>query len=385
MDYRTFLAMSLATGLAVAVTACSPATAPAPTSAPAAKPTTAAAAAAPTTAPAAAPTAAAKPTAAPAAAAKPTAGAPAQLSIMVGGIDKQIYLPNKLTEALGYFKDENLDVTLIDEPSGVSSEIAVASGQVELGSGSYDHTIDLQSQGKLITSVAQLLAEPGEWVMVSKQKASTIKTPADWVGASAGVTSLGSGTHTLMRAIAIKAGVQVSDVNFVQAGAGDTFIAAMKQGRIDVGITTQPTVLRLQKTGDGQVLIDLSKPDTTRAAMGGDYPFISLWGRTEWIAANKDTVQHVVNAYVKTMKWIATHSPQEIADKLPADYQAGDPAAYVQALTDSMGMFTKDGRMPAGGPEFVLKTLASFNPDLAAKNIDLSKTYDPTFVDNANK
>src|ERR1700720_3234532 len=50
------------------------------------------------------------------------------------------------------------------------------------GSGSYDHTIDLQSQGKLITSVAQLLAEPGEWVMVSKQKASTIKTPADWVG-----------------------------------------------------------------------------------------------------------------------------------------------------------------------------------------------------------
>ena len=386
MDYRKFLAMSMATGLAVAVTACSPAAAPAPTSAPAAKPTTAAAAAAPTTAPAAAPTAAAAaPTTAPAAAAKPTAGAPAKLSIMVGGIDKQIYLPNKLTEALGYFKDENLDVTLIDEPSGVSSEIAVASGQVELGSGSYDHTIDLQSQGKLITSVAQLLAEPGEWVMVSKQKASTIKTPADWVGASAGVTSLGSGTHTLMRAIAIKAGVQVSDVNFVQAGAGDTFIAAMKQGRIDVGITTQPTVLRLQKTGDGQVLIDLSKPETTRAAMGGDYPFISLWGRTEWIAANKDTVQHVVNAYVKTMKWIATHSPQEIADKLPADYQAGDPAAYVQALTDSMGMFTKDGRMPAGGPEFVLKTLSSFNPDLAAKNVDLSKTYDPTFVDNANK
>ena len=188
-----------------------------------------------------------------------------------------------------------------------------------------------------------------------------------------------------MRAMAIKAGIQVSDVNFVQAGAGDTFIAAVKQGRIDVGITTQPTVLRLQKTGDAQVLVDLSKPETTRAALGGDYPFISLWGRTEWINANKDTVQHVVNAYVKTQKWIASHSPQEIADKLPADYQAGDPAAYVQALTDSMGMFTKDGRMPQGGPEFVLKTLSSFNTELASKQIDLSKTWDPTFVENANK
>ena len=259
--------------MAVAVSACAPAATPAPTTAPA-KPTTAAAA--PTTAPAAA-TTAANPAA---------AGAPAKLSIMVGGMDKQIYLSNKLTESLGYFKDENVEVTLIDEPSGVSSETAVAAGQVELGSGSYDHTIDLQAAGKNITSVVQLLAEPGEWAMVSKQKASSIKSPADWLGVNAGVTSLGSGTHTLMRAMAIKAGLQVSDVNFVQAGAGDTFIAAIKQGRIDVGITTQPTVLRLQKTGDAQVLVDLSKPETTRAALGGDYPFISLWGRTEWINAN---------------------------------------------------------------------------------------------------
>jgi NitT/TauT family transport system substrate-binding protein len=360
VHYTKFLAVSMAAGIALAVAACSPAAAPAPTSAPA-KPT---AAPAPTTAPAA-------------------AAAPAKVSIMVGGMDKQIYLPNKLTEALGYFKDEGLDVTLIDEPSGVSSETEVAAGNVELGSGSYDHTIDLQSKGKTITSVAQLLREPGEWVMVSKQKASTIKSPANWLGVQAGVTSLGSGTHTLMRAMAIKAGLQVSDVNFVQAGAGDTFIAAVKQGRIDVGITTQPTVLRLQKTGDAQVLVDLSKPDTTQAALGGDYPFISLWGRADWIAAHKDTTQHVVNAYVKTMKWIATHSPQEIADKLPADYQAGDPAAYVQALTDSMGMFTPDGRMPKGGPEFVLKTLTSFNDELKSTQIDLSKTWDPTFVDNA--
>jgi NitT/TauT family transport system substrate-binding protein len=357
MNLWTVAPITLATGALVALTACSPTSAPAPTSA--ANATTA-------------------PTAAPAANAT-------KVSIMVGGMDKQIYLPNKLTEALGYFKDEGLDVTLIDEPSGVSSETEVASGNVDLGSGSYDHTIDLQAAGKTITSVAQLLREPGEWVMVNKQKASTIKSPADWLGVNAGVTSLGSGTHTLMRAMALKAGLQVSDVNFVQAGAGDTFIAAMKQGRIDVGITTQPTVLRLQKTGDAQVLVDLSKPDTTKAALGGDYPFISLWGRADWIAAHKATTQHVVNAYVKTMKWIATHSPQEIADKLPADYQAGDPAAYVQALTDSMQMFTPDGRMPQGGPEFVLKTLSSFNPELPSKQIDLSKTWDPTFVENANK
>src|ERR1700738_2828849 len=70
------------------------------------------------------------------------------LSIMVGGLSKQIYLPNMLTKQLGYFDQEGLDVTLIDEASGQSSENSVLAGQVEGGSGSYNHTIELQAAGK---------------------------------------------------------------------------------------------------------------------------------------------------------------------------------------------------------------------------------------------
>jgi len=313
-----------------------------------------------------------------------TQAAPAKVSIMVGGLNKQIYLPNKLTEALGNFKDQNLTVDLIDEPSGKDTVDEVVAGNVDMGSGSYDHTIDIAAAGKSITMVTLLLQEPGEFVMVSKQKADTIKSPKDWKNVNAGVTSLGSGTHTLMRAMTIKAGLNVSDVNFVAAGAGDTFIAAMKQGKIDVGITTQPTVLRLQKTGDGQLLVDLSKPETTRAALGGDYPFISLFAKADYIAKNKDIVQRVVNAYVKTLKWIGTHTAADIADKLPADYYGGDKAAYVQALTDSMGMFSPDGKMTKGAPEFELGLLKQFNSNVQKNpNIDLSKTYTDEFVSNA--
>ncbi|MES3516055.1 MAG: MMPL family transporter, partial [Natronomonas sp.] len=171
-------------------------------------------------------------------------------------------------------------------------------------------------------------------------------------------------------------GLNVADVNFVAAGAGDTFIAAMKQGKIDVGITTQPTVARMQKTGDGVLLVDLSKIDTTRAALGGDYPFISVFARADYIAKNKDTTQRVVNAYVKTLKWIATHSPLEIAEKLPADYYGGDKDSYVQALKDSMGMFSPDGKMTKGAPEFELGLLKQFNENVQkSPNVDLSKTY----------
>ncbi|HAF10502.1 MAG TPA: nitrate ABC transporter substrate-binding protein [Chloroflexi bacterium] len=316
-----------------------------------------------------------------AAATKP---APAKISIMVGGLNKQIYLPNKLTEALGYFADQNLTVDLIDEPSGKDTTVEVVAGNVDFGSGSYDHTIDIAAAGKSITMVTLLLQEPGEFVMVAKQKADTIKSPKDWKGANAGVTALGSGTHTLMRVMAIKAGLALSDVNYVAAGAGDTFIAAMKQGKIDVGITTQPTVLRMQKTGDGLLLVDLSKPETTRAALGGDYPFISVFARADYIAKNKDIVQRVVNAYVKTLKWIGTHTPLEIAEKLPTDYYGGDKDGYVQALKDSMGMFSPDGKMTKGAPEFELSLLKQFNENVQKNpNIDLSTTYTDEYVNAA--
>ncbi len=319
--------------------------------------------------------------AAAAATAAATKAAPTKVSIMVGGLNKQIYLPNKLTEALGFFTEQNLQVDLIDEPSGKDTTVEVVAGNVDFGSGSYDHTIDIAAAGKSITMVALLLQEPGEFVMISKQKADSIKSPKDLKGANAGVTSIGSGTHTLMRAIVAKAGLQIADVSYVAAGAGDTFIAAMKQGKIDVGVTTQPTVVRMQKTGDGQIFIDLSKVETTRAALGGDYPFISIFAKADYIAKNKDTTQRVVNAYVKTLKWIATHSPLEIAEKLPADYYGGDKDSYVQALKDSMGMFSPDGKMTKGAPEFELGLLKQFNENVQKNpNIDLSKTYTDEFV-----
>jgi NitT/TauT family transport system substrate-binding protein len=323
-------------------------------------------------------------TAGPAATVAATKAPPAKVSIMVGGLNKQIYLPNKLTEALGYFTEQNLEVDLIDEPSGKDTTVEVVAGNVDFGSGSYDHTIDIAAAGKSITMVTLLLQEPGEFVMVSKQKADTIKTPKDLKGANAGVTSLGSGTHTLMRVIATKAGLQIADLNYVAAGAGDTFIAAMKQGKIDVGVTTQPTVIRMQKTGDAQIFVDLSKVETTRAALGGDYPFISVFAKADYIASHKDVTQRVVNAYVKTLKWIQTHTALEIAEKLPADYYGGDKDAYVQALKDSMGMFSPTGKMTPGAPEFELSLLKQFNENVQKNpNINLATTYTDEFVNAA--
>jgi NitT/TauT family transport system substrate-binding protein len=306
------------------------------------------------------------------------------LKIMVGGLNKQIYLPNMLTQQLGYFKQEGLNVTLIDEASGQSAEDEVLAGQVDAGSGSYNHTIELQAAGKQMESVLLMDVAPGEAEMVSAKEANSIKSAKDLVGKNLGVTELGSGTQTLTTLILHNAGVNANQVHFIPVGAGDTFIAAMQQGRIDAGMTTEPTISRLVSSGVGKVLFDLRTPAATQAALGGPYPFICLFMKNDYVNAHKDVVQKLVSAYVKTLKWIQTHTAEQIADEMPPDYYAGNKALYVQALQNQMQMFSPDGMMPSGAPEFVLQTENETNSTVQGKTIDLTTTYTNAFVSNVS-
>ena len=306
------------------------------------------------------------------------------LKIMVGGISKQIYLPNELTQQLGYFKQEGLDVTLIDEASGQSSENEVLAGQVDAGSGSYNHTIEMQPKGKQMEAVVLLNVAPGEAEIVSAKAASQIHSVSDLKGKNLGVTELGSGTQTITTALLHKVGVTTDQVHFIPVGAGDTFIAALQQGKIDAGMTTEPTISRILSSGVGKVLVDLRSPQSTQAALGGPYPFISLFMNNSYVSSHKDVVQKVVNAYVKTLKWMHTHTAAEIADKMPADYYAGNKALYVTALQNQLAIFSPDGAMPTGAPESVLSIENASKLIPAGSQIDLTSTFTNEFVNKAS-
>jgi NitT/TauT family transport system substrate-binding protein len=182
----------------------------------------------------------------------------------------------------------------------------------------------------------------------------------------------------------VKAGLKPNNITTVPVGAGDTLITALQQGKIVAGMTTEPTIARAVKDGTAKVAIDLRTPESTRAALGGDYPAACLYMDAGWLAQNKDTAQKVVNAYVKTLKWMSSHSAEEIADQMPKDYWAGDRDLYVQGLKEGKAQYSPDGLMPQGAPENVLAVLSAFNPSVAGKKIDLSKTYTTEFVTRAN-
>jgi NitT/TauT family transport system substrate-binding protein len=195
-------------------------------------------------------------------------GARPTVKIMVGGLNKQIYLPAMLAQQLGFYTEQGLDVQLSDEPAGVDAENAMIAGQVD-GAGFYDHNVDLQSKGKQTESIVQFSQAPGEVELVRTDVAGTIRSAADFKGKHLGVTGLGSSTNFLTKYLAVHAGVPVDQITSVAVQAGPTFIAALQHEQIDAGMTTEPTITTAVSQGLAKVLIDMRTVDGARAAFGG--------------------------------------------------------------------------------------------------------------------
>jgi NitT/TauT family transport system substrate-binding protein len=314
------------------------------------------------------------------AASQPAANA-ANVTIMVGGLSKQIYLPFMLAKQLGYYDKIGVNVNLIDEPAGGDATQNMLAGQVQGVGGFYDHNIALQAQDKFSESVVSMLQIPGEVELCRSDLKGVINSPADFKGRSLGMTDTGSSTDFLTQYLTTKNGVDPTQTTRRGVGAGQTFIAAMKQKAIDCGMTTEPTVSQALSDGTAFILLDMRTAEGSKAALGGTYPATSLYMQTDWVNSNKDTVQRLVNAYVSTLKWIQEHTAQQIADKMPADYYQGvGKDAYAAALNSEKGIFNPTGIMPADGPPTCLAVLSAFNDKVKGKSVDVTKTYTDDFV-----
>jgi len=71
------------------------------------------------------------------------------VTLMVGGIDKQIYLPYQLAQNLGFYKKYGVNVQLSTEQNGgVGAETAMVSGQVDMAGAWYVAHHRLPAEGQ---------------------------------------------------------------------------------------------------------------------------------------------------------------------------------------------------------------------------------------------
>src|SRR5215813_2742588 len=75
------------------------------------------------------------------------ASAAEKVSVAVGGRIFLGYLPLTLDEQLGYYKDEGLEVEIIDFAGGAKAMEALVGGGVDIALGGFEHSVRLQAKG----------------------------------------------------------------------------------------------------------------------------------------------------------------------------------------------------------------------------------------------
>src|ERR671938_1785958 len=102
-----------------------------------------------------------------------------KITLAVGGKSLLYYLPLTIAERKGYFKNEGLDVEIVDFPGGAKALQAMVGGSADIVSGAYEHTINMHAKGQPIVAIALQGRYNGIVIGVSKAKAAQFKSPAD--------------------------------------------------------------------------------------------------------------------------------------------------------------------------------------------------------------
>ena len=133
--------------------------------------------------------------------------------IAVGGKSALYYLVLVLTERLGYFKDEGLSgLRISDFAGGTRSLEAVVGGSADVVSGSYEHTINMQSRKQNFQAFVLAGASPQITVAISSKLADKYKSPKDLKGLKVGVSAPGSSTNMVVNYVLAQGGLKPTDV-----------------------------------------------------------------------------------------------------------------------------------------------------------------------------
>ncbi len=309
---------------------------------------------------------------------------PGKLKLAVGSNPGNlVYLQVDLGLALGYFKQQGLDLQVEYFDGGVGAVRALVSGAAHFSANSIDHALRMDGSSPL-AMVVSFTDLPLTTVLVRSELKPRVRSIKDLKGRRIGVTAIGAGTHVLAASVLHKAGLSLADVRIIPVGFGRSFVSAMRQGRIDAGMSTDPNTTELLMSGEASILLDMVSIEETRQVFGGPYQFTGILATQAMTRDRPQLVGAVVAAIVNTNRFIHSHSAAEIASRLPAAI-VGDRYVYVKALERSRQGISKTGLVLADGVANNYQSQLIFGSASRQTKPDLSRFFVVHFVEEAWK
>lgn len=228
------------------------------------------------------------------------------------------YAPQYVAIEKGYFKEEGLDITLVNGAGADNVMTSLISGDADIGFMGSEASIYIYAEGAANYAVnfAQLTQRAGNF-LVSREKEpdftwSNLKGKTLIGGRKGGMPQM------ILEYILKQNNIDpAKDVNIIQNIDFGLTAGAFSSGTGDYTVEFEPFATSLELEGKGYVAASLGKDS-------GYVPYTAYCVKKDYLEKNKDTIQKFTNAIQKGLDFVNKHSTKEIAEAIQPQFPETD-------------------------------------------------------------
>lgn len=224
------------------------------------------------------------------------------------------YAPLYVAIEKGYFKDENIDLTLVTGFGADKTMTAVISGEADIGFMGSEASVYMYSEGAsdYVVNFAQLTQRAGNF-LVARQNNEHFQW-ADLKGKTVLGGRKGGMPEMVFEYILKENGIDPEkDLTIIQNIDFGSTAPAFADGRGDFTIEFEPGATSLESEGKGHVIASLGKDS-------GYVPYTAFSAKKSYLKENPDVIQRFTNALQKGMDYVRSHSPSETASVIKPQF-----------------------------------------------------------------
>ena len=228
------------------------------------------------------------------------------------------YAPQYVAIESGYFKEEGIDIELVNGAGADNVMTAVLSGEADIGFMGSEASIYVYNQGsgEKIINFAQLTQRAGNF-LVARQKDDEftwdkLKGKTVLAGRKGGMPQM------VFEYILKKNDIDpAKDVKMVQNIDFGLTAEAFASGQGEYSVEFEPFAASLEKEGKGVVVASLGVDS-------GKVPYTAYSAKESYLKENEDIIRRFTKALQKGMDYVKQHSPEEIAKVIQPQFAETD-------------------------------------------------------------
>ena len=228
------------------------------------------------------------------------------------------YAPQYAAIELGYFKDEGIDLTLVNAGGADKVMTSLISGDADIGFMGSEASIYTYANGNedYAVNFAQLTQRAGNF-LVSRKPMENFSW-ADLKGSTVLGGRAGGMPQMVFEYILKKNAIDPkADLSIDQSISFGLTAAAFMENDADFTVEFEPHATALEQSGDGYVVASLGVDS-------GYVPYTAYCAKKSYFSENSEVIQAFTNAIQKGLDYVNSHTADEIAAVIAPQFAETD-------------------------------------------------------------